>query len=369
MIAPAGTLPAIVWAGAGGGEKSHPATPQHRKKAQESGQSWRSPDFQAAAILVLLFALWRWYLPWAGHQLGSIEIMALGQTVGNAFAPQAAGVLITAIRQMAWVLVPVAVPALVVGMGLGFLQSGFRFRPQSALPDLNRVNPASGLARMFSRQSLWEMVRGLLKLGVIIVSAGTLVAQQVTLYPRLMAMPLGIMLQQAAAAIEGVALRAALAFLAIGAFDIFYQRRQFEQKLKMSTQELRDEMKETEGDPRMRGRRREAMRRLARGGLKAVRDATVVVTNPVHFAVALKWEEDRMSAPQVVAKGSDELALRIREVAYQAQVPVVENPPVARALYLVPVGRPIFEEHYQVVAEIIAFIMRRRRVGEGERGL
>lgn len=342
------------------GEKSHAPTPQHRKKMLGSGKSWHSPDFQAGAILVLIFAIWRWYLPWAGNHLGQIEIMALSQTAGPGFTEQVSGVFLAAMHQVGVLLAPILLPVLGTGLALGFLQSGFRFRPQAVLPDFSRVNVASGLARMVSRQSMWEMVRGLLKLAVIGASAGSLVVSQFSSYPRLMTLSVGDMLRQAGQDFDGVLMRAAIAFLFIGLVDVVYQRRQFEQSLKMSTQEVRDEMKETEGDPRVRGRRREMMRRLARGGLKAVKQATVVVTNPTHYAVALKWDEAKMAAPQIVAKGSDEMALRIREIAYAAEVPVVENPPVARALYEVPVGQPVPVEHYQVVAEIIAFILRRR---------
>jgi len=141
----------------------------------------------------------------------------------------------------------------------------------------------------------------------------------------------------------------------------FYQYLSFQRSLRMSTTEVRDEMKEMEGDPRIRGRRRQLHRKLVQTGLRDVKTASVVVTNPTHYAVALKWDDRTMQAPTVIAKGTDETALVMREIAYQESIPVVENPPLARSLYVVPLGSAISEDHYQAVADILAFIIRRRR--------
>jgi len=150
----------------------------------------------------------------------------------------------------------------------------------------------------------------------------------------------------------------------IGILDLGYQWFKFQKDMRMTTQEVKDEMKDTEGDSRLKGRRREMARRLARTGIKAVQNSQVLVTNPTHVAVALKWDDSTMAAPEVVAKGQEELALEMRRIAYDHQVPVVENPPLARSLYGVPLGQAIPEEHYQAVADILAFVLRRRPGGD-----
>lgn len=348
----------------GGGEKSHAPSPRHRQQARDSGKSWRSPDFQAGVLLLLVFSLWRWFLPYAGSRLGQMEASALTISTHEAFAVAVTHLFLLVASTGAWVVGPFAGILMAAGIALAIVsQGGLLFRPQAALPDINRINPMAGIQRMFSIQSLWNLLRGLLKIGIVAAVAGVEIWQQWSQFTRYLVMPLADMLTHAGQALTTIGLAAAAAFVVVGAMDLVVQRQQFEQGLKMSTQELRDEMKDTEGDPRLRGKRRELMRRLAKGGLSAVPQATVVVVNPVHFAVALAWDEATMAAPLVVAKGMDETAWEIRQVAERAKVPVVENPPVARALYEVPVGQPVPPAHYQVVADIIAFIIRHRRPG------
>lgn len=355
--------PAPPWA-LTGGEKRHAPTPRRRLRAQEQGRGWRSPDFQGATALAVALLLMSWYLPWAGHWAIHWEQWGLGQPVGTDFASSVDGLWRTAIEAVAVTAGPAILVLFAVGTGLGLWQSGLRLNFSRVAPDFARLNPIAGLERMFSRQGLWLLVQGLMKLAVLAVLVGFYLWGQLKTLATLSGMPLGEALSRGEGVILGAVVRAAVAYWAISALDVVYQIRRFEASLRMSTQELRDEFKETEGDPKIRGRRREMMRRLARSGLSAVRGATVVVTNPQHYAVALLWEEAQMAAPLVVAKGEDETALRIREVAQEHGVPVVENPPLARSLYTVPVGEPIREEHYQIVAEIIAFLWRQgRRAG------
>jgi flagellar biosynthetic protein FlhB len=348
-----------------GGEKSNAPTPRRRQRAREEGQSWKSPDFQSAAALIVGFLMLKWYMPWAGTHLADLEAAIYQNMVISGFAEALTALLPFILQTIAEVLAPIVLPLALVGLMVGIAQGGFSFRLGALAPDFNRINPAQGLTQMFSMNGLWNLVKGLLKITLVGVSAGLLVRQQLTQYAGVMNMTLGAALTFAKTTLTGVLLRAGLAYLFVGAVDMVWQMRSFQQSLRMTHREVRDEQKDVEGDPRLKGRRRELQRRYARSGLKAVRSATVVVTNPTHFAVALRWDDRHMAAPELVAKGADEAALRMREVAYQAEVPVVENPPVARALYPLSVGQPIPPEHYQVVAEIIAFILRRHRQRKG----
>lgn len=345
------------------GEKSHAPTPRRRQRARQQGQGWFSPDFQAAFGLLVAFLGLRWYLPWAGRHLAEYSAAVWSTPPGGGFALGLTAVSVLSLKTLAIVLWPFALPLGALGMLVGMGQTGGRFALSRLAPDFRRLNPVTGLARMFSREGLWLLVKGLLKLLVIGMAAGSVVAGQIRVYPQLVAMSLGSALHEGVTLLTAVLWRAAAAFFLIGVVDLGYQVARYQRSLKMTTDELRDEQKEMEGDPRMRARRREQARRLARTGLKEIKNAQVVITNPTHLAVALKWDERVMVAPEVVAKGEDHVALEMRRIAYDHSVPVVENPPLARSLYLVPLGRPIPEQHYQAVADILAFILRRRPGG------
>ncbi|NMP23069.1 EscU/YscU/HrcU family type III secretion system export apparatus switch protein [Sulfobacillus harzensis] len=342
-------------------ERTQAPTPRRRQRAREEGQGWFSPDFQAAVALLVAVLVLRWYLPWSGRQLAHMEAAILALSTTPEFAQSWDQAALTAAHALLTVLMPVALPITGVGLLSGFAQHGLRFNLTRLAPDFARLNPIAGLQRMFSVQGLWMLAKGLLKVGIIGVAAGVTIASQLHAYGQLLVMPLGQALAESASLLTGVLTRTAAAFFLIGAIDAFYQYRSFQQSLKMSTQEVRDEMKETDGNPEVRGRRRQMHRRFIQTGMREVKNASVMVTNPTHYAVALKWDEMTMPAPQVIAKGADETALAMREIAYEHSIPIVENPPLARALYLVPLGETIREEHYQAVADILAFIIRRRQ--------
>lgn len=347
-------------------ERSHAPTPRRRQRANEEGQGWFSPDFQAAVALLVAVLILRWYLPWGGRQLALMESAILALSTGPDFAVTWYSAIGTAIQTLINVLIPIALPLLGVGLFAGLAQNGLRFNFGKLTPDFTRLNPFTGLQRMFSVQSVWQLVKGLLKTAIIGVAVGLAIHSQLNAYADLLVMPLGAALQESKTLLVGMLSRAAAAFFVIGVIDLGYQFRTFQQGLRMSTEEVKDEMKDAEGNPEIRGRRRQMHRRLIQTGMREVQNAQVIVTNPTHFAVALKWDDKAMQAPMVTAKGSDEVALAMREIAYEHSIPIVENPPLARSLYLVPLGESIREEHYQAVADILAFIIRRRSGGRAD---
>ncbi len=354
-----GYVPGI-WA-VSSGEKSQAPTPQRRKQARQKGQGWHSPDFQSGLGLLVAFIMLRLYLPWVGHQLGTLEAATLTLAEApKAFAQNLGSIIMVGGHTAMGILMALVLPVMVIGVASGLLQSGFRVSLVPLSPDFNRMNPVSGLQRMFSRESLWLLVKGILKLGIIGIAAGLVIWHQIKVYPTLIGQPLGVAVHQAFVLLTAVLWRAALAYILIGVVDIGYQYLKFQNDLKMTHHELRDEMKDVEGNPLIRGKRREMAKKLARTGMRQVKDSQVIITNPTHYAVALKWDDKVMQAPVLVAKGADEVALAIRELAYEHQVPIVDNPPLARSLYLVPLGQAIPEEHYQAVAEILSFLIRRR---------
>lgn len=278
-------------------------------------------------------------------------------------APASTGALLgNLIRDVAGILVlPLGI--LVV---LALLSSLIQHPPVFALelikPKFEKISPMKGAKRLFSSRSLVEFVKGLLKLAIV-GTVGTLVV--LPEFNRLTQLPTmdthGII--DFIRTVSGWLLIAVLSVMTvIAALDFTYQKMQHLKQLRMSRQEIKDEMKQSEGDPMIKSRLRQIRTERARQRMmQAVPESTVVVTNPTHFAVALKYVHDEMDAPEVVAKGADLVAARIRELARENDVPLVENPPLARALYAsTKIGQTIPAEHYRAVAEVIGYVMRLR---------
>jgi flagellar biosynthetic protein FlhB len=262
------------------------------------------------------------------------------------------------------VLVPLAL-IVVAALGAGLLQHGFVFSSEAIKPKLAKISPAAGARRLFSTRSLAEFLKGVLKLVIAGAVGFALVWPAIGDLGRLTHEDLPVILDIT----RSLALRLMTGVLAamtvIAGLDFLYQRFQHIKKLRMSKQELKDEYRQSEGDPMVKSRLRQIRMERARKRMMAqVPGSDVVITNPTHFAVALKYEAVSMQAPRVVAKGADHVAARIRELAKDNGVPVVENPPLARALYAsVDLDGEVPPEHYKAVAEVIGYIMKLRRKG------
>lgn len=262
-------------------------------------------------------------------------------------------------------LAPIFILLVVTAVAGHVFQSGLVFSTERIKPDLSKLSPMSGLKRMFGIDGLSNLLKGILKIGIVGVAVFT------TLWP--MRGLLAAVLDESTADVAGDMMHmlikiliSALAVLAVvAAADYFLQRFRFIQRNRMSKQEIKEEFKQTDGDPTVRARiRKVRQERARRRMMAAVPEATVVITNPTHYAIALKYESGKTAAPICVAKGVDALALRIREVATQNEVPIVENPPLARALYAtVELDEAIPPEHYKAVAQVIGFVMRLTGVG------
>ncbi len=245
----------------------------------------------------------------------------------------------------------------------GIIQNGPIFSFDLIQPKLEKISPAKGFKRLFSLKSIAEFVKGIAKLAVVATVAAILMIpafEQVDNVTNLDAFGLLALLQE-------LAVRMLIGVVAvmtvIAGLDLLYQRYEHNKSQKMSRQEIKDEHKESEGDPVIKGRLRQIRQERARQRMMAaVPDAEVVIANPTHFAVALSYKHEVMEAPKVVAKGADLIALRIREVAEENDVPVVENPPLARALFNgVDLDQEVPPEHYKAVAEVIGYIMKLKR--------
>lgn len=253
--------------------------------------------------------------------------------------------------------------AFLAAFGAGYLQFGLLWSAENLMPSLDKISPMAGFKRIFSLRSVAELVKGILKITIVATVVGYFIVPSVGDLHKL----IGMEMVQLVAAINDkvhILLIGVFCVMAvIAAADILYQRWEYMKSLRMSRQDLRDEYKQTEGDPLVKGRLRQLrMERARRRMMGEVPKADVVVTNPTHYAVALKYDQTAMSAPKVVAKGTDKVALRIREVAEEADVPVIENPPLARGLYAaVDIDQEIPPEYYKAVAELISYIFKLKK--------
>ncbi len=261
---------------------------------------------------------------------------------------------------IAMALVPMLAVLVVAALAGGMLQTGLLVAPDQITPKFERISPAKGFKRLFSVRSVMELLKGIAKLVVVGVVGWYAIA------PDMMSIERFVLLapEDAANATRAIVLVLMAAVMAamtlIAGADLLYQRISHRRGLRMSREELREEFKQSEGDPHIKGRLKQIRAERARRRMMAdVPKADVVITNPTHFAVALKYEQGTMSAPRVVAKGADTIAAKIREIALANQVPIVENPPLARALYAaVDLDEEIPAEHYRAVAEVIGYVMR-----------
>jgi len=343
--------------------KTEAPTPRRRQRAWEQGQVAVSGELNTGVVLLAgCMLLWlmgpalaaallrivRWQI--AHLPAGRFEVTSAAQTLSAMLLGglEAVGLILAAL--------------LLIGLATGLIQTGFNFSVQKLLPRWQRLSPADGFRRLWSTQTL---VRGLLavaKAAVVLLIAAWIVSSRTDQLRSLMH---GTLADAAAAGWYltmrlGMAIAAALVLL--GLADFAYQRVRLEMSLRMSRQELKEELREEEGDPHMRARVRKLQRELAqRRMMEEVPRASVVVTNPTHIAVALRYDRTRMAAPKVVAKGKGHLAKRIVEIARRHAVPVIERKPLAQALYrAVEVGQEIPVALYQAVAELLAYVYRLR---------
>jgi flagellar biosynthetic protein FlhB len=261
---------------------------------------------------------------------------------------------------MAVILGPTLLLLALFGVGCGLAQSGPMWAPQRLAPQLSKLSPLKGAQRIISVRSVVELLKSLVKLAVVVAVLVLVLrpfAAGIEQWPALS--PVAALAQSNDLLIRIAAAVAAVTTL-VAAADYLYQRFSFLARMRMTKQELREEFKEADGDPQIKARiRRLGQERARKRMMAAVPTATVVITNPTHFAVALAYDMSSMPAPKVVAKGVDRLALRIREVAAANDVPVVENPPLARSLHAsVEIDDEIPPEHYQAVAQVIGWVMK-----------
>jgi flagellar biosynthetic protein FlhB len=349
-------------------DKTEQPTPKRRDEARKKGKVAKSRDLSGAVVLLtalLCLILWG---PVLGRKTLEMLKLYLGQIrpgmVGpNQVAPLFVGFGLT----LAGLLTPIFLSLSAAAILGTYAQVGKIFSTERITPDLSRLQFLKGFGRFFSLNTLVELLKSLAKIAVIgLVAYYSVRAELPTLLP-LLDHEVGQVLLHLTGTAFRVSARIIVALLVLGAFDYLYQRYEYEKNLKMTKQEVKDEMRQVEGDPKVKARIKSIMRQMAtKRMMAAVPEADVVVTNPTHYAVALKYDSATMVAPEVVAKGRGFVALKIIAIAQEAGVPRVENRELARALYRkVEVGKSIPTSLYRAVAEVLAYIYRLRGAAAG----
>jgi flagellar biosynthesis protein FlhB len=343
------------------GEKTERATPQRRREVREKGQVPKSVDLTSAVTLlavVVVLKLVGWYI-WTcwremmQDQLSSIRTEPLTVT-------QVQGLFHHEAVVVAQLLAPILGAALFIGIAVSVLQTGPLFLPSRVMPDFSRVQPFEGLKRMFSMRTGIEATKSVLKLVVVGVLSYLYIQSVVTRVESLVAVDLTSLVSTVGSMVWQLAVEVSILMLLLAVLDWLFQRFEFEKSIRMSREEIKEELKRMEGNPQIKAKIKQRGRELAmRRMMQEVPKADVVITNPTHFAVALLYDANVNSAPVVVAKGQDDVALRIKRVASESNVPTVENKPLAQTLFkTVDIGQAIPSELYQAVAEVLAYVYR-----------
>ncbi len=345
-----------------GQERREPATQKRRADARKKGQVFRSPEMTAA--FALLGGMGAFALG-AARMLtlmrGYLQVALAARPLAGELTPQAiGGVLGPAINVVMQCCLPVVAGAAALGIAADYAQVGFIFTGEPLAAKFERLDPIQGAKRIFSRRALLELAKSLIKVGLVAAVAYYSVAPQLKSFGGLALMNVEQAMLATGRIAWTVVVRTVGALFLVAALDYVYQRFEYERNLRMTREEVKQELKETEGDPQLRSRIRQRQREMARRRMMAaVPKADVVITNPTHFACALRYRAGETHAPQLVAKGQDSLALRIKEIAREARVPIVENPPLARTIYAtVEVGAEVPPELYRAVAEVLAYVYR-----------
>jgi len=341
-------------------QQTEKATPRRIEKARREGRFPVSRDFVSALQFLAFIGLLAGFgAPWFQNLRAAFRFL-LAQAFQMELSPAELGRLVQVV--VARLLLPLllaggALMAITVLAQLGTTRAGFAGKKLA--PDINRLNPLNKLKEL-PRQNLAQFFQALVLLPLFCGAVYAVARDNLAAFLQLPFTGVESGIHFTLSALQSVLWKAAALFLAWGAVDLFRQRRRYQRDLRMTKQEIREEAKETDGNPQTKGRIRRLQRDLLRRRMmQEVPKATAVVVNPTHYAVALRYQMDRMSAPVVVAKGKNYLALRIRHRAVENQVPIIENPPLAQALYkTAQVGQEIPPALYRAVAEILAYIFR-----------
>ena len=348
-----------------GGEKTEPATAKKLQDARKEGQVAKSKELSAAVELIALFLVLKIFVSYIGENLISVFPVIyhkMPDIINNSAGGLSVFTVTTVVNNVMLVILKILAPVFAIGVTccvlINILQVGWKVTGKPMQPKFSKINPMSGFKRIFSKESLFELVKSIAKIALIAYVAYTSVKDHQNDLFLLYDIPLMQVIILIGSIVIDAGLKISIVYLVVGIVDWLYQKHKFKEDMKMTKQEVKDEYKNTEGHPEIKGRQRSKMREASqRRMMQNLPTADVVITNPTHLSVAIKYDADKNSAPIVIAKGEDFLAMKIREIARENNIEIVENKPLARMLYAnVDIGAEVPPELYQAVAEVLAFV-------------
>lgn len=352
-------------------DRTEKATPRRREEARKKGQVVRSIELNSAVILLCTFLFLKTCGPWIGTQVANFGNNIFSSFLLQDFDSKTINqLMLYTAAAFFQVCIPVMAIAAGAGLAANMLQVGFLFTASPLSPKLERINPISGFKRIFSKRALVDLVKSVAKVVMVSYLVYSTIRANASLFPCLMDMSITNAIAEIGALSSNIVLRIGLLLLLIAGLDYLFQYWENEKSLRMTKKELKDEYRQYEGDPLLKGKMRQRQRQISYNRMmQQVPEADVVITNPTHYAVALRYSPEESAAPVVLAKGADSLALRIIEIARGHGIVIFEEPPLAQVLYkTVEVNQLIPAELYEAVASVLAFVYKlkpkyARRVG------
>ena len=345
-----------------GGEKTEEATPKKLSDAREEGQAPRSQDLNTAAMLLVLILgvkIFGGFIYDRVYETYSFYMNNISDYATNEFTLGRSMNLFTfGLREVMFTILPISLIGVLVAFVVSVRQVKWKITMKPLKPKFSKLNPIKGFKKIFSVDKVMELVKAVVKLSVLVIVVYSYVQDEWGLITNIYQLDIVPAVKLIIDTVLDIALRVAIVFLVIAFADWYYQKRKFKKDMRMTKQEVKNEYKNSEGNPEIKGAIRRKMQEASRRRMmQALPEADVVITNPTHLAVALKYDKDTAEAPVVIAKGADFVAERIKEIARENHIEIVENKPVARMLYHnVEIGDEIPPELYQMVAEILAYV-------------
>jgi flagellar biosynthetic protein FlhB len=350
-----------------GGEKTEEPTAKKKEDTRKDGKVPKSKELSSGVELIALFLILKFWIGHMGENFMKIFDEIYGKIPdyttywGGNIVKEDYRILINSVLvDMLIQLLPFFVVGVIIAVGVNMFQFRFKISTKPLQPKFSKLNPVSGMKKLFSKDKIVELIKSIAKVVLIMYVVYATIKDDWVYLMKFYEMPLNQAIELIGNIVINMGLKISLVFMVIAFVDLIYQRRKFNNDIKMTKQEVKDEYKNAEGDPQIKGKIRSKMREASqRRMMQDVPKADVVITNPTHFAVAIRYDSSEAPAPRVLAKGADYVAQKIKDIARENHVEIVENKPLARMLYAnVDVGQEVPPELYQAVAEVLALVYK-----------
>ena len=344
-------------------EKTEDATPRKKRDARKKGQVAKSKEVPLALTLMVTTLVMAVLGGYVGDKLKESLNYYLSNNFGELTYGSLQGIAVTTLLRIAAIFLPIVVPIMIFGVLGNYIQTGFLFTSEPLKPDFKKLNPISGFKKMFSMRSVVELLKQLALVSIVGYVGYSFINSNYADMFRMSNLTVNEIPKVFGNLVISIFVKITMIMVAIALIDYIYQRYMYNKDLKMTKQEIKEEFKQDEGDPQIKSKIKQKQREIASRRMMAnVPDATVVITNPTHISVAIKYDDTNMGAPKVIAKGTDFTALKIKEIAKENDIPIIENKPLARLIYSeVELEAEIPVEMYQAVAEILAVVYKLKK--------